>query len=130
MDKELYKITRHAHYLDECDAANGLLRYSTEDELYKMRPQGIWDYQTERQEEEYHLLLYRAMNLALDDLKRLNPYWHQVVCDFYLRKEKITLNQLGTMHGKSRQAITKTLKRAMKVLQQIADEHLDNLMNE
>ena len=68
------------------------------------------------------------MYLAMDDLEKLNPYWHKLICEFYLRKDEITLAQLGKMHGISRQAVTKSFKRAMKVVQQLAEEYLEHLM--
>ena len=68
------------------------------------------------------------MYLALNDLEKLNPYLHKLVCEFYFREEKITLEQLGKIHGVTRQAVTKSFKRAMKVLRQIAEEYLENMM--
>ena len=68
------------------------------------------------------------MYLALNDLKKLNLYWHKLICEFYFGEEKITLEQLGKMHNVTRQAVTKLFRRALNVLRQIAEEYLENIM--
>lgn len=127
MDKELKKFNRHEKYLREKDSSHGVLHYGTENELYSLKPCGIMDNEKEEQEFQYRVLMYKAMNMAMYDLQRLNPYWYQLVKDFYLCTSQITLAQLGEMHGKSRQAVSKSLKRAMSVLRQIAEEYLEKL---
>ncbi|MDE6833029.1 MAG: hypothetical protein K2J39_02090 [Ruminococcus sp.] len=125
IDKELKKLNRHEKYLKEKDSSHGVLRYGTEEELYSMNPSGIMDTEKEEQEFQYKMLMYKAMNMAMHDLHKLNPYWYQLVKEFYLCTRQITLAQLGEMHGKSRQAVSKSLKRAMSVLRQIAEEYLE-----
>lgn len=126
-DKELEKLDRHEKYLREKDSAHGVLHYSTEDELYSLKPSGIMDTEKEEQEFQYRMLMYKAMNMAMYDLHKLNSYWYQLVKEFYLCTGQITFAQLGEMHGKSRQAVSKSLKRAMSVLRQIAEEYLEKL---
>ncbi|MDE6679059.1 MAG: hypothetical protein K2K02_08465 [Ruminococcus sp.] len=126
-DKDLRKFDRHEKYLREKDSAHGVLHYGMEDELYSMNPSAIIDTEKEEQEFQYRILMYKAMNMAMHDLHKLNPYWYQLVKEFYLCTSQITLAQLGEMHGKSRQAVSKSLKRAMSVLRQIAEEYLEKL---
>lgn len=127
IDRELEKLDRYEKYQKERDAAHGIRHYSTEDELYSLNPCGIMDAEKEEQEFHYRMLMYKAMNMAMHDLNKLNPYWYQLVKEFYLCNSQITLAQLGEMHGKSRQAVSKSLKRAMSVLRQIAEEYLEKL---
>jgi DNA-directed RNA polymerase sigma subunit (sigma70/sigma32) len=126
MDRELLRMIRHERYLMEKDSKNKVLHYFTEEELYKMNPCGIFDEKKELQEKYYRRKLYRAMFFALNDLKHLNPYWYELVCEFYLQNGKITFEHLGELHGISRQAAAKSLKRAMSVLKQIAEEYFEN----
>ena len=125
-NKIIKKILRHEKYLLEKENSRNYLYYGYEDEIYRSRFFRI--YEKSLQESEYKNFLFQAMYLALNDLEKLNPYWHKLVCEFYFSEEKITLEQLGKMHGVTRQAVTKSFKRAMKVLQQIAEEYLENMM--
>ena len=126
--KLIRKILRHERYLLEKENSRKYLHYGYEDELYQLSPFGIYSEMKAKQEKAYKKLLFQAMYLAMDDLEKLNPYWHKLICEFYLRKDEITLAQLGAMHGISRQAVTKSFKRAMKVVQQLAEEYLEHLM--
>ena len=124
--KLIRKILRHEKYLLEKENSRNYLYYGFEDEIYRSRFFRI--YEKSLQESEYKNFLFQAMNWALNDLARLNPYWYKLICEYYLGKEKITFERLGKIHGVTRQAVTKSFKRAMKVLQQIAEEYLENMM--
>ncbi len=122
------KILRHENYLLEKENSRKYLYYGFEDEIYRSHFFEVYNNLKSKQESEYKYFLFQAMYLALNDLKKLNPYWYKLICEFYFGKEKITLEQLGKMHNVTRQAVTKSLRRALNVLRQIAEEYLENMM--
>lgn len=130
MTAELKRLFRHQRYVYERESAMGVLHYGTENELYKMSPSGIYEYEKIQQEAEYRSLLREAMYLGLSDLRDWNPHWYELVAEYYLTEPRPTLDQLGARYGVSRQAVSKSLHKAMPLLRRYADLHLKRLLNE
>ncbi|MBR1431754.1 hypothetical protein [Ruminococcus sp.] len=130
MNVELKRLMRHQRYVIERDSAKGVLHYGSEEELYKMSPCGIYEYEQEQREAEYRALLRKAMYLALRDLKEWNHYWYELVTAYYLTEPQPTLAQLGARYGVTRQAVTKSIRKGMTVLRCHANIHLRELINE
>ena len=49
MNVELKRLMRHQRYIIERDSAKGVLHYGSEEELYKMSPYGLYEYEQEQQ---------------------------------------------------------------------------------
>lgn len=130
MNANFKRMVRRQRYLYERDSAIGVLHYSSEDELYRMSPYGIFDYEKEQQETEYRSILRKAMYLGLSDLRDDNLHWYELVVDYYLTEPRYTLGQLGVKYGVTRQAVTKTLHKAMARLRRYATYHLNILLSE
>lgn len=130
MNADFKRMLRRQRYLYERDSAIGVLHYSSENELYKMSPSGIFDYEKERQETEYRTILRKAMYLGLSDLRDRDSHWYELVVEYYLTEPRPTLEQLGERYGVTRQAVTKSLHKAMPLLRIYADLHLKRLLNE
>ena len=102
MNVELKRLMRHQRYIIERDSAKGVLHYGSEEELYKMSPYGLYEYEQEQQEAEYRALLRKAMYMALSDLQEWNPHWYELVTEYYLSEPRPTLEQVGgtVSHGR------------------------------
>lgn len=126
---KIYKqMIRREKYLYERDRAKGLYYYSSENELYRLCPD-LYDTEKREQEALIDRCMRAAVRLALEDLETLNPKWHTLIIEYYF-DETATKTSLGEKYGVTRQAIGKTLNKALAVLKRRANEHYDRLLNE
>lgn len=127
--ENVYKqMERRERYLYEQDRINMVYYYHSERELYKLCP-NLYDTERLAREAEYDRCMRRAMYLALEDLAELNPKWYMIIIDYYFG-ESVSKSDLGAKYGTTRQAVGKTLNKALALLKRIAKKHLERLLSE
>ena len=122
------KLLRREEYGYERDRRHELYYYCSENELYRLCPD-LYDTEKREREAEIDLCMRIAVNLALQDLETINQRWYTLIMEFYF-DESSTKTSLGKKYGVTRQAILKTLNKALAVLRVRANEHLNRLLNE
>jgi len=100
---------RKQEYSYEKDALSRAYFFGNESELYK---HSVVVYQPEQAASDEKKVLYNALNM----LKEEYPLEYEVVIEFYFTDKKITMTEIAKRKGKSKQSISKLLKRAYKHL--------------
>ncbi len=122
-EKILNQMARREHYLHERDRRHKLLYSLSDADFYRLSPDL---YGTEK-EQDSRKTMKKAVCIALFDLEIINPKWYQLVTEYYLGEEKISMRKLGLQYGISHQAISKKLKKAMNLLKRYTAYHFEML---
>lgn len=64
-----------------------------------------------------------ALRLALQQFRQINPEGYALIDDYYFHG-RISFTELGRMHGISRQAATKALKRNVDALRPLVEAYI------
>lgn len=127
IEREYNKMLRHEEYLEECDRKNGLLHIEdcTFLPYYDSLTLEIADPDTLPLSASDQVWQDRIEYLptALEQLKRLNPKYYDVLTEYYLSDEKVTLKDLAAKHGVTYQAIHSTLRQARWKMKMIIMRH-------
>lgn len=116
---KLYKKSRRRRRYEYKKALdNGFINYGSEDEFSILcAVYNMW------LEEEQQKRSYEALHEALEDLKRLDPFGYRLVIGYYFSNEKVSFTQIGKMHGISRQACSRRIRKCLNTLKTLVELH-------
>lgn len=122
-EKILNQMIRRERYLHERDRRHKLLYSVSDTDLYRLSP----DLYSTEKEQDSRETMKKAVCMAMSNLKQTNLNWYQLMIEYYLGEEKVSMRKLGLQYGISHQAISKKLKKAKKLLKKYIAYHFEML---
>ena len=122
-EKILNQMIRRERYLHERDRRHKLLYSVSDTDLYRLSP----DLYSTEKEQDSRETMKKAVCMAMSDLKQTNLNWYQLMIEYYLGEEKVSMRKLGLQYGISHQAISKKLKKAKNLLKKYIAYHFEML---
>lgn len=117
IEKEYNKLLRKEKYLEEKDAENGLI-YPDFDDVLAMHPDpaSLPISDEEEQQQTRHRERLEYLPIALELLKKEYPEGYELVQDYFLGDDKITMWYLVEKYGITIDMVRYRLKRAKEKL--------------
>lgn len=124
IEKEYNKLLRKEKYLAERDAENGLIDVNFDDVLaFNPDPASLPTSEYEQEQRRIHNNRLDYLPVALELLRIDFPEGYQLIMDYYLGADKVTLYYLMEKYGLTRPVVKYRLKIAREKLKQYIIMH-------